>query len=101
VSVRFPELVIDILAVNVPRYIFAGIEQLLCAEELCTVCRLQDVLMTPVNDLDRGHDGRRYILFARLFDSRSERTMAQVAVGRRIRIEEVHHPRSDSGRRLA
>jgi hypothetical protein len=34
--VRFPELVIDILAVNVPQYIFAGIEQLLGAEDLST-----------------------------------------------------------------
>jgi hypothetical protein len=93
--VWFPELVIDISAVNVPRYIFAGIEQLLCAEELCTVCRLQDVLMTPVNDLDRGHGGRRYIPFVHQFDSRSDRTMAQLGVSLRARIEEVHHLRSD------
>jgi hypothetical protein len=41
--------------------------------------------MKPASDLDRGHDGRRYILFVHQFDSRSDRTMAQLGVGQRVR----------------
>ena len=41
--------------------------------------------MKPASDLDRGHDGRRYILFVHQLDSRSDRTMAQLGVGQRVR----------------
>jgi hypothetical protein len=92
-------LCVDAEDLDVHQHLFAGIEQLLGAQELCAIRRLPDVLVSPANDLDRGDDGRRDILFPHLFDSRSDLAMARMGVGHRVRIEEVHHFRSDSGRR--
>ena len=68
-----------------------------CFLETANSCSRHDVASKHgvLADLDRDDDGRRDILFPHLFDSRSDHAMAEVGVGHRVRIEEVHHSCSD------
>jgi hypothetical protein len=87
---------------DVHQHLFAGIEELLGAQEPSAIRWLQEVLVSPAHDLDRGDDRRRDVLFPHLLDSRSNLAVAQVGVGQLVGIEETHHSSSEPARlRLA